>query len=35
VRRWDKASKVSGLKDSVAYFARLLSLRRALRREQA
>jgi hypothetical protein len=32
VRRWDKKSKVSGLADSVTYFARLLRFRRQLRR---
>ncbi len=31
VRRWDKTSKVSGLRDSVEYFARLLRFRRELR----
>ena len=33
VRRWDKTSKVSGLRDSAAYFARLWAFRGALRRE--
>ncbi len=35
VRRWDKASKVSGLRDSVAYFLRLLRFRRTLQRGEA
>jgi glycosyltransferase involved in cell wall biosynthesis len=30
IRRWDKVSKVSGLKDSAAYLARLLRFRRKL-----
>ncbi len=30
VRRWDKTSKVSGLRDSIAYFRRLLAFRRSL-----
>ena len=35
VRRWDKASTVRGLRDSVAYFRKLLAFRRALGRGQA
>ena len=35
VRRWDKASTVRGLRDSVAYFGKLLAFRRALGRGQA
>jgi len=35
VRRWDKTSKVSGIRDSLAYFRRLWAFRRALRRETA
>jgi glycosyltransferase involved in cell wall biosynthesis len=35
VRRWDKKSKVSGLRDSALYFARLLRFRRRLRRRAA
>ncbi len=35
VRRWDKTSKVSGLRDSVQYFVRLWRFRGALRRGQA
>ena len=31
VRRWDKTSKVSGLRDSIAYFRRLLAFRETLR----
>jgi len=31
VRRWDKTSKVSGLRDSIAYFRRLLAFRSTLR----
>ena len=31
VRRGDKTSTVSGLRDSVAYFGKLLRFRRALR----
>jgi glycosyltransferase involved in cell wall biosynthesis len=30
VRRWDKASKVSGIRDSIRYFAKLLSFRATL-----
>ncbi len=33
IRRWDKTSTVHGLRDSLAYFSRLLAFRRALRRE--
>jgi glycosyltransferase involved in cell wall biosynthesis len=32
VRRWDKQSTVSGIKDSIAYFGKLLAFRRELRR---
>jgi glycosyltransferase involved in cell wall biosynthesis len=32
VRRWDKTSKVSGLRDSLDYFRKLWGFRRALRR---
>lgn len=32
VRRWDKTSTVSGLRDTLAYFRRLLAFRRELRR---
>jgi glycosyltransferase involved in cell wall biosynthesis len=32
VRRWDKTSKVSGIRDSIEYFGRLWSFRRELRR---
>ena len=35
VRRWDKTSKVSGLRDSLAYFRRLLRFRGALQRGEA
>jgi glycosyltransferase involved in cell wall biosynthesis len=35
VRRWDKTSKVSGLRDSLAYFRRLLRFRRSLQRGEA
>jgi glycosyltransferase AglD len=33
IRRWDKTSTVSGLRDSVAYFAKLWAFRRELARE--
>ena len=35
VRRWDKKSKVSGLGDSIGYFARLLKFRRQIARGRA
>jgi hypothetical protein len=35
VRRWDKTSKVSGLRDSIDYFVRLWRFRGALRRDAA
>jgi glycosyltransferase involved in cell wall biosynthesis len=34
VRRWDKTSKVSGVRDSIQYFGRLWRLRREMRRGQ-
>ncbi len=35
VRRWDKTSKVSGIRDSIDYFRRLLAFRKTLGREGA
>lgn len=35
IRRYDKTSTVSGLRDSIDYFGRLLAFRRRLRREAA
>jgi hypothetical protein len=35
VRRWDKTSKVSGFRDSIAYLRRLLRFRGSLQRGEA